>query len=208
MFSFRTINSTSLNTNIEEAPPQFRVNQNQFMFPSYRYSIPARSATATAATKLIEPDEPKMRWGEPTWNLFHTIAEKILPENFFNIRSELFEIFKMICYNLPCPDCANHARNYINKINFNNINTPSQLKDMLFVFHNFVNSKKHFAQFERSALDARYQAFNLKATLQLFLYHFRDKHKSSRMLADDLYRSKLANKIEKWFVANFNLFGL
>jgi hypothetical protein len=208
MFSFRSINSTNNQTQNQEQPqPQ---QQQNITFPLFyrKPMLQTRNNIVPQAPITVKPDVPKLKWGEPTWNLFHVIAEKIIPENFFNIRTELFDIVRNICYNLPCPDCANHARNYINAINFNAITNPLQLKDMLFVFHNEVNKRKDFPLYNRDDLDNRYSAMNLRYCVLLFLKHFRDKHKSTRMLADDLYRAKLANKIEKWFVENLNKFAI
>ena len=45
----------------------------------------------------------KSRWSIPTWYLFHGIAEKIdeqyYKENYFKV----FQLFIIICNNLPCP---------------------------------------------------------------------------------------------------------
>ena len=47
---------------------------------------------------------------------------------------------------------------------------------------------------------------NIKTVVSIFLIHFRDKHKSVRMLSDDLFRAKLANKLERWFIDNIHYF--
>ena len=201
MFSFRSINNSAI---IQSQPPQIR---NEISFSLYH----RKTLVSTIPDKLppvlppVSP-VPKLKWGEPIWNLFHVLAHKIIPEHFFKIRSEIFEIIRMICYNLPCPDCANHAREYIGKVNFSSIITTEHLKDMFFIFHNTVNQRKQFPIFPREQLDARYESMNIKQVLSVFLMHFRDKHRSSRMLADDLFRGKLANKIEKWFSENNHYF--
>ena len=52
----------------------------------------------------------KKQWGNATWYLFHTLAEKLKPEydNPSEIRA-LYAQIKNICQNLPCEDCKNHA---------------------------------------------------------------------------------------------------
>ena len=40
-------------------------------------------------TVANEVQPKKMKWGEPTWVLFHCLAEKVKEEYFFQIREEL-----------------------------------------------------------------------------------------------------------------------
>ena len=155
-----------------------------------------------------EKKPKKMSWGEPTWNLFHVLAEKVKEEEFASIRVELLDILYTICSNLPCPDCANHASMYLNDIRYKNIQTKEQLKNMLFQFHNTVNKKKDFPQFPREALEDKYSKYDLIPVLQVFMVKFEDKHKSIRMIADDFHRSKIAIRLKKWFnnhISNFVL---
>lgn len=205
MYSFRSLHSSQY----QNQPPI--ENKKNIMFPLFTRKNNQSTFSYFTNKKqseelpLLQPPV-KLKWGEPFWNLFHTMAEKIIPENYFRLKTEMFEIIRAICYNLPCPDCANHARNYINGININTIHTPQQLKEMFYVFHNFVNARKNLPLFPREELDKRYQSMNMKTTIGIFLQHFRDKHKSTRMLADDLHRAKLANKFEKWFIENLGSF--
>ena len=82
-----------------------------------------------------------MRWGAPTWYMFHTLAEKVKEDCFGALRRELLNVIFTICANLPCPDCASHASEYMRGINFNAIKTKQNLKDLFFNFHNVVNEK-------------------------------------------------------------------
>lgn len=152
------------------------------------------------------PPKKKMKWGEPTWFLFHVLAQKVKPEHFKRIRNELLDIIYTVCNNLPCPDCAAHASKYIASVNFNKIQTKEELKDMLFVFHNTVNERKGFPMFNRGDLDEKYAAANLVPIIQNFMVHFRDKHASIHMIANDLHRSRLSAKMSAWFQANLQYF--
>ena len=68
---------------------------------------------------IIKKERVKeMLWGEPTWFLFHTLAEKTKDNYFPTIKNELFSFIKKICNNLPCPECAQHASRYVNGVNF------------------------------------------------------------------------------------------
>lgn len=152
------------------------------------------------------PPKKKMKWGQPTWFLFHALAQKVREEHFPQVRKELLDIIHTICNNLPCPDCASHATKYISSINFNKIQTKEQLKDMLFVFHNTVNERKGFPMFNRGDLDTKYAAANLIPIIQEFLFHFRDKHASIHMIANDMHRARLANTLTHWFQNNLKHF--
>jgi hypothetical protein len=55
------------------------------------------------------------KWGPPTWNFLHTIAEKIKDEEYPRIGAELVNYIVRIINYLPCPDCSKHASDYINK---------------------------------------------------------------------------------------------
>jgi len=148
----------------------------------------------------------RMKWGQPIWFLFHTLAEKIKDENFFKVRTELLNNIYSICSNLPCPTCATHAVQYLNKINFNAIQTKSQLKEMLFTFHNEVNSKKGYSIFSRSELDSKYSAAVTKNIIYNFISVYQDKHKSVRMIANDMFRTRQIIFLKEWFSKNIQYF--
>ena len=61
----------------------------------------------------------ELLWAVSTWQLFHTMIEKASEEFFIKNKNIFFEIIKNICNNLPCPDCAEHARYVMNNININ-----------------------------------------------------------------------------------------
>jgi hypothetical protein len=155
-----------------------------------------------------DPKKKSMKWGEPTWFLFHTLAQKVKESDFQMIRKDLINIIYTICTNLPCPDCAKHATEYMNNINFNTIQTKEQLKNMLFVFHNTVNSRKGFPIFPREELDIKYSRANTINIIKNFIIHFENKHKSIRMISDDLYRARISNNLKQWFNQHITHFDM
>ena len=181
--------------------------------PPHRPLVKPSVANATSVRELTDstthtPKHKPMKWGEPIWFLFHTLAEKVKESRFQAIRVDLLNIIFSICNNLPCPDCAKHATMYMNNINFNNIQTKDQLKNMLFVFHNTVNSNKHFPLFPREQLDDKYSKANTVLIIQNFLKHFQDKHTSIRMIANDFHRSNMTVKLNQWFINNMASFDM
>lgn len=201
--------------NREILPQQNNINPLMSFSPQYlKYSAMrahVKSQTAPPPTQALAPMQSprpvkKMRWGEPTWFAFHTLAEKVKEESFPIIRQELLNIINTICNNLPCPECAKHATIYMNSINFNSIQTKEQLKIMLFNFHNEVNRKKGFPIFEYEELQPKYSKANTIAILQNFMGHFEDKTSSFKLIADQLYRARLCTHIKNWIKNNLSHF--
>jgi hypothetical protein len=161
-----------------------------------------------APTIPTDPKLKKMKWGEPTWFLFHTLASKIKDEYFLQVRTELLNNIYAICANLPCPTCAAHAMEYMKSINFNTIRTKDDLKLMLFNFHNTVNLKKGFALFPYEQLDEKYSNAITYKIIYNFMAHYQDKHKSIHMIANDLYRSRQVVILKEWFNQNIQYFDV
>jgi hypothetical protein len=190
----QSVNGTTI------ATPVFSVRR-------YQASISPVVAAPPPPPPVPEPPKPKqMKWGEPTWYFLHTIAEKIKPESFDATKTELFEIIRTVCRTLPCPDCARHATEYMDKINFYNIRTKTDLQKMLWGFHNEVNQRKGFPIFPYESLGEKYSRAITRNIIQEFIRVHEDKHASFRMIADDFYRTKITASLRAWFIANIQLF--
>jgi len=179
-----------------------------FVMP-IRQSVPSPavlSKTQPVDNQPVVLSVKKMRWGEPTWFLFHTLAHKLNDESFDLKKMDLLNVISSICSNLPCPDCANHASEYMKNINFYAIKTKQDLKNMLFQFHNVVNQRKGLTLFPIDDLDPKYSTANTKTIIQNFMYFFQDKHYSIRMIANDMYRAKIIVKLKGWFNDNIQYF--
>ena len=147
-----------------------------------------------------------MKWGEPTWFLLHTLAEKIKDDQFVNIRASLLNIIYLICTNLPCPDCSNHAKTYLDGINFNTVQTKTQLKRLLFDFHNTVNKRKGYALFDYAELDEKYSKAVTINIIYNFMHFYNSKSFSIKMIANDIYRNRIIETIKNWFNMNIRCF--
>jgi hypothetical protein len=111
-----------------------------------------------------------------------------------------------ICINLPCPDCANHAKIYLDGINFNTIQTKYDLKWFLWSFHNSVNQRKGYPIFPFDDLDVKYSVAITKNIIQNFMVHFSDRNRSIKLLPTDLHRQRLCVTLKTWFNANIARF--
>ena len=148
--------------------------------------------------KTIKKERVKeMLWGEPTWFLFHTLAEKIKEEYFVKLKNELVSFIKQICNNLPCPDCAQHATRYINGVNFSSIRNKEQLKVFFFNFHNEVNSRKEYDIFKLPDIEKYKNAVTINI-VKNFLYHFSKKSYSVRLDVNSHHRSLLLKNFRSW----------
>ena len=153
----------------------------------------------------VKANAKPMRWGAPTWFFFHTLAEKVRDDQFPLIRVPLLNMVSNICANLPCPDCAKHAREYMSKINFNAIQTKNDFINLFFVFHNTVNERKGFPIADRTELD-QYKQYSFTSVIGNFMYFFENRHMSPRLMADDFARRHAAVNIKKWLSDNIRYF--
>lgn len=197
-----SMNNTSMNTNTNANTNN---NNNRMMMGFSRFQPPMQSIQAQE--EIIMPsDGDKMQWGEPTWNLFHTLAEKIIDSEFSGIRSELLNIIYTIVCNLPCPLCSDHGKIYFKSVNFDTIYTKEDLKMMLLNFHNSVNHRKHYAIFTYDELNKKYSNGQLLNIMNHFMYFFSRKSGNIRLLADDLHRQLIIKTIKDFFLRNITLF--
>ena len=147
-----------------------------------------------------------MKWGEPTWFLFHTLAAKVKDEHFDRIRIELLNNITAICHILPCPMCSEHATMYLKQINYNSIKTKRDLKDFIFKFHNDVNLRKGFEPFPYSELDSKYATANTVKIIHHFMHFFPEKSGNIKLLSNEMYRTRALRSLKDWFSANIQHF--
>ena len=166
------------------------------------------SNPATHATTVSEDSSKKIRWGAPTWFAMHTLAEKLKDEYFTQKKDELLNIFYKICINLPCPDCANHATQYMQNVNFNAITTKEQLKNMLWHFHNNVNIRKNYPIFSREELDEKYSKAKTLNIIQHFFYFYEQKYiNGTRLDTNKIARELHIKVIKQWIIDNMKYFN-
>jgi hypothetical protein len=220
----RTMNSINDNNTYNQQQPQnislpqvgFYRKSRMFSFqiPMVNQNVsPINDSNINIVPTLLSPETPsstpkKMKWGEPTWFLLHTLAEKVKSESFPLIRNELLQNIYNICTNLPCPVCSDHARQYLNSINFNTILTKQDLKIILFNFHNQLNAKKGFPIFMENDLNEKYSKANTVNIIYNFMDSFLENDKIPQMMANGMFRRRIASKISEWFTNNIVYFDL
>ena len=156
----------------------------------------------------IENPPKKVKWGEPTWFLLHTLSIKVKESEFKSVRVELLNRIYAICINLPCPDCANHAKNYLDSINFNTIQKKEDLIIMLYNFHNSVNKRKGYPFFNYNQCNEKYSLAITNNIIRNFMVHFSDRNRSLKLLASDLHRTQLCDALKNWFNEKISCFDI
>lgn len=179
---------------------------NQYPNNIPRPQVNAQSLSKNTMNQIIKEDKPrKMKWGPPTWFALHTLAEKVKETAFPKVRRELIEMIFKICNNLPCPDCANHATRYMQSINVDTIQTKRHLKDMLYQFHNSVNSRKGYPMFSYEELNEKYALSNTSNILKNFMSNFEQNY-SNRVNPNNFHRSRAIGTLKKWLTDNIQYF--
>jgi hypothetical protein len=174
---------------------------------SVRYTVPPTPKPAPIrVSSSQQPETKKMKWGEPTWFLLHTLAEKIRDEDFHQIKAALLKQIYAICTNLPCPICATHARDYLNGINFSTIQNKDALKKMLFQFHNEVNANKGYQQFAYDDLTSKYRSAVTTNIISYFLQHFQEKQYNIQLISNNIFRERVTKDFKEWISANIQSF--
>ncbi len=138
-------------------------------------------------------------WANPTWFFFHTLIEKIHPNHYLLIKDEVMAHIKKICTMLPCPDCAQHATQFMNTVR--TPPTKEDCKKMLFYFHNSVNTnlKKPLYNYDDMSM---YQRVNLLVCYKLFREQFTKKTNNPRMFLDSMSRTRYIQDLDAWLQKN------
>ena len=145
----------------------------------------------------------RQQWGNITWYLFHGIAEKIKEDKFLELKPSIISIIKLICSNLPCPDCADHATKFLNTINFDNIQNKNDFKIFLFKFHNMINSKINKPQFLKEDFDNKYKNIILPKIFEYFIKIYSINNKSEKMMMYTAFKNSFLSNLKQMMLIIF-----
>ena len=148
---------------------------------------------------------PPEEWGPPVWSLFHCLAEKIKEESFPIIGKSLFGIiYKISCF-LPCPECSQHAKSFLAKINLSNIKNKNDFKIMLYIFHNAVNKRKNKPLYNYGNVSKLYACRNLINVYNNFIRVYQTNGNMS-LLTESFQRKLIITSFKKWITTNIRHF--
>jgi hypothetical protein len=145
-------------------------------------------------------------WGPPTWIFLHTLAAKIKEDSFPIIGPNLILLIIQICYNLPCPECSQHARQFWAKVKTANIKNKTDLINLLFVFHNMVNKRKRLPPFKYVDLQY-YLTRNVIETHNQFAKNFNTKG-NMNLINESFHRDRMLLSLRTWLMNNLRFFNL
>jgi hypothetical protein len=143
-------------------------------------------------------------WGPSTWVFMHTLAAKIKEDSFPLIGPKLIITLIQICNNLPCPDCAKHAKEFWSKVKVVNIKNKSDLVNLLFVFHNMVNKRRNVKGFKYENLKY-YETKNVIETYNIFSRNFNTRG-NMNLINESFHRNMMIASLKKWIMTNINHF--
>ena len=143
-------------------------------------------------------------WGPATWTLFHVLAEKVNENIYPRIAGQLFYIIKRICSALPCPECAQDATQFLAKVQVQDLKTKNDLKNLIYVFHNYVNVKKRKPLFKYVNLEV-YKRYNIVSVFNRFISFYHTKG-NMQLLAESFQRQLIVRTVREWFSRNFCFF--
>lgn len=152
----------------------------------------------------------KSIWGPCVWYLFHTLAYKAVPGDFAEIKADLIQYIQRICSNLPCPECTQHATEYMSKNSrvLAQITTKEQLHYFLVDFHNVVNVRKQKQPFTYEQANEKYKRAKTADVVQYFfkIYGERSSGGNLKMFTNGFHKQLLLSDFSAWMVRNYGKF--
>lgn len=145
-------------------------------------------------------------WGPSTWIFLHTLAAKVKESSFPFIGQNLLLIIIKICDNLPCPECAQHSRQFWSRVKLVNIKNKTDLINVLYVFHNTVNKRKKYSPFKYDDLKI-YDSKNIIETYNLFWRNF-NTHGNMNLINESFHRNRMLSSLKIWMINNLTHFEL
>ena len=139
---------------------------------------------------------PPEIWGPPIWTLFHTLSVQISPQVYPQVMNSMFSMIFRICKFLPCPECSKDASDFLAKIKISDYKTKDDFKNMLYLFHNYVNKKKRKSLFNYDYLN-KYSNLNLGVVVKNFIEKYNTKG-NMNLLTETFQRTLVIRDFIKW----------
>jgi hypothetical protein len=136
-----------------------------------------------------------MKWGQPTWMFLHTLSLKLSEEKYAILKKEVFEIIKLLCASLPCPDCAAHASDHMRRASVPP--TARDLQKFLFDFHNSVNKNTKKQQHVPQVLEL-YEKINLEKIFYICQHVILNQPYNPRLGINKMHSRLSLQKINAW----------
>ena len=137
----------------------------------------------------------KKDWGNISWILMHSLAQKVIENKFVNCKQILIKIIFDICNNLPCPDCREHANKLLKSSNIIKVSNKKELISFLCEFHNNVNKKLKKPTKNIEEVEKQYSMAKLNMIIITFFRVYNSVMYNEKMLADSFRRKIFLKKL-------------
>ena len=151
----------------------------------------------------------KSVWGPCVWYMFHTLSYHIKDTNaveFEKTKNEFIKFTFRIATNLPCPECSQHAAQFVNRVNPASIKTKDQLNGLFIDFHNAVNHRKGKPVFTREEAYAKYKTANVRLVIEYFFQIYGKKTVNVKLMVNNFHKDMLLSEFRAWVTQNTAMF--
>jgi len=148
----------------------------------------------------------KKDWGNASWYLFHTLAEKLRPE-YSTESATLLSMIINLCSHLPCDDCSTHAINTLRNANTNRVRDKESLKKFLWEFHNIVNKRLRKRQFNYVDCSKKYKYARTNNIIAYFNRSFINATRTNKLVLGAHNRNQTKNSFLNYLHRNLYKFS-
>lgn len=136
------------------------------------------------------------QWGPPIWTFFHTLAAKIREDSYNEVGPQIFNLIYKISRYLPCPECSEHAAQFLGSIKPQGYCSKTDLQRLVFVFHNVVNKRKNKSTPGPEILE-KYNNTNIIDAYNNFIAVYNTRG-NMKLLAETFQRDLIIKDVKKW----------
>jgi len=148
----------------------------------------------------------KQAWGNATWFMMHTLAQKLRPE-YSHGAVLLVRHFQNICRNLPCPDCAEHAGRMFAQANLSAVKDKDSLVRFLWEFHSIVNQRLGKRSLTLEQCQEYYERGNTVAILKHFFAVLRSIRSQDKAMIHGFRRQQCLTTFASFIDGHMHLFS-
>ena len=149
----------------------------------------------------------KSVWGPAVWYLFHTLSYKLNPLYFNEIKDQLLDNFISVCSNLPCPECAEHAKQELKHLDKTKITNKKELCMYFIYFHNKVNIRNKKKIFTFDDFVSKYNSsVTRNVVANFFIVRSKSDH-NVKLMTNSFHKTTTLVEFRKWLNINASKFS-
>ena len=149
----------------------------------------------------------KSVWGPTIWYLFHTLSYKLNPNYFNEIKDQLLDHFISICSNLPCPECAEHAKQELKHLDKTKITNKKELCMYFIHFHNKVNIRNKKKIFTFDEFVSKYHTSVTRNIVANFFIVLSKSDHNIKLITNSFHKTNTLIEFRKWLNINASKFN-